>query len=90
VAQIQLFTTVRPPIETVFDAARHIDLHQRSLAHTGERVVAGRTNALIGIGGSEFERPTLFMAKRVEGPVKSFRDVHRFEESAGRILMTDE
>jgi ligand-binding SRPBCC domain-containing protein len=34
----------------VFDLARDIDLHQRSMAHTGEQAVGGRTSGQIGAG----------------------------------------
>lgn len=36
--------------ERCFDAARDLDLHARSMAHTGERAVAGRTTGLIELG----------------------------------------
>jgi ligand-binding SRPBCC domain-containing protein len=35
------------PIERCFDAARDLDLHVESMAHTNERAVAGRTTGLI-------------------------------------------
>jgi len=47
---IRLETFVAAPIAHVFDVARDIDLHQRSMAHTGERAVDGRTAGLIGLG----------------------------------------
>lgn len=47
---IRLKTFVAAPIERVFDLARDIDFHQRSVAHTGERAIAGRTSGLIGLG----------------------------------------
>ena len=36
--------------ERVFDAARDMDLHQRTLARTAERAIAGVTSGLIGPG----------------------------------------
>ena len=48
--RIHLETLVPAPIETVFDLARDIDLHQRSMAATRERAVGGRTSGLIGPG----------------------------------------
>ena len=36
--------------ERCFDAARDLDLHVRSLAHTGETAVAGRMSGLIELG----------------------------------------
>jgi ligand-binding SRPBCC domain-containing protein len=47
---IHLETLVRAPVKTTFDLARDIDFHQRSMAHTGERAVGGRTSGLIGAG----------------------------------------
>jgi ligand-binding SRPBCC domain-containing protein len=52
VARIHIETSIAAPIERVFDLARDIDFHQRSMADTGERAVAGRTSGLIGPGES--------------------------------------
>jgi ligand-binding SRPBCC domain-containing protein len=40
---------MRAPLQRCFDAARDIDLHVQSLAHTGETAVAGKTSGLIGL-----------------------------------------
>jgi ligand-binding SRPBCC domain-containing protein len=50
VAHIVLETIVHAPVESVFDAARDIDLHVRSMAHTGETAIGGRTSGLIELG----------------------------------------
>lgn len=50
VQTITITTPMRAPIERCFDAARDLDLHVRSLAHTNERAVAGRTSGLIELG----------------------------------------
>jgi ligand-binding SRPBCC domain-containing protein len=50
VIHIRLQTDIQAPVERVFDLARDIDLHQRSMAHTRERAIAGRTSGLIGLG----------------------------------------
>jgi ligand-binding SRPBCC domain-containing protein len=47
---IHLETTIAAPIERVFDLARDIDLHERSMATTRERAVAGRTSGRIERG----------------------------------------
>ena len=47
---IHLETEIAAPIDRVFDLARDIDFHQRSMADTGERAVGGRTSGLIGSG----------------------------------------
>ena len=51
-AVIQLKTRIRAAADAVFDLSRDIDFHQRSLAETGERAVAGRTTGLIEPGES--------------------------------------
>jgi ligand-binding SRPBCC domain-containing protein len=51
VAAIRLETFIAAPREAVFDLARDLDFHQRSLAHTGERAVGGQTTGLIGLHG---------------------------------------
>ncbi|HTI11711.1 MAG TPA: SRPBCC family protein [Puia sp.] len=44
---IHLTTFVAAPIERVFDLSRSVDLHRKSMAHTGEEAVAGTTSGLI-------------------------------------------
>lgn len=46
---IHLSTPIHAPPERVFDLARSIDLHSRSLDWTREVPVAGRTSGLIGL-----------------------------------------
>jgi len=50
VETITIATPIHAPIERCFDAARDLDLHVRSLVHTNERAVAGRTSGLIELG----------------------------------------
>ena len=47
---IHLETDVAAPVERVFDLARDIDFHQRSMADTSERAVGGRMSGQIGAG----------------------------------------
>ena len=47
---IDLTTDIHAPIERVFDLARDLDLHAASMAHTGERAVAGRTTGRVEVG----------------------------------------
>ena len=49
---IDLTTDIDAPIERVFDLARDLDLHTRSMAHTGERAIGGRTTGRVEIGDS--------------------------------------
>lgn len=46
---IHLTTFVAAPPERVFDLARSIDLHRKSMAHTAEVAIAGTTSGLIGL-----------------------------------------
>ena len=46
---IHLTTFIAAPAERVFDLARSIDLHRKSMAHTGEEAIAGTTSGLIGL-----------------------------------------
>jgi ligand-binding SRPBCC domain-containing protein len=46
---IHLTTFVAAPPDRVFDLARSIDLHRKSMAHTGEEAIAGTTSGLIAI-----------------------------------------
>ncbi|WP_292010648.1 SRPBCC family protein [Chryseobacterium sp.] len=45
--RIYLETIINADINTVFDLARDIDLHQRSTSKTKEKAIAGRTSGLI-------------------------------------------
>ena len=47
---IRIETWIAAPPERCFDAARDLDLHVKSLAHTNERAVGGRTSGLIELG----------------------------------------
>ena len=48
--RVTVETWIDAPMPQCFDAARDLDLHVRSLAHTNEVAVAGRTSGLIGMG----------------------------------------
>jgi len=47
---IRLITKINAPIQTVFDLARNIDIHQQSTAQSNEKAIAGRTSGLIALG----------------------------------------
>jgi ligand-binding SRPBCC domain-containing protein len=49
VPTIIIETWIEASPQRCFDAARDLDLHVESLAHTGERAVGGRTSGLIGL-----------------------------------------
>src|SRR4051794_14315537 len=79
---IDLTTDIDAPIERVFDLARDLDLHAASMAHTGERAVAGRTTGRVEVGDTVTWRARHFglwwsLTSRitaVEAPVR-FEDV---------------
>ncbi|MCK7558573.1 SRPBCC family protein [Chitinophaga sedimenti] len=47
---IHITTVIHAPLERVFDLSRSITLHKRSMEHTNEEAIAGRTNGLIENG----------------------------------------
>jgi len=55
---IHLTTFISAPAERVFDLSRSIDLHKKTMAHTGEQAVAGTTAGLI-----ELEETVTWKAK---------------------------
>ncbi len=50
VTRLLLETRIRAPIEVVFELARDIGFHERSMAASGEQAVAGRTSGPIALG----------------------------------------
>ncbi|OCA77217.1 cell division protein [Chryseobacterium artocarpi] len=46
-SRIYLETYINADVQTVFDLARNIDLHQKSTSKTNEKAIAGRTSGLI-------------------------------------------
>jgi len=49
-ARIEIITEINAPPRVVFDLARDLDLHKRSMDHTEEQAIAGRTSGLIELG----------------------------------------
>ena len=85
-AHIHIETWVNAPIERVFDLARDIDLHLRSMAHTGERAVGGRTSGRIEMGESVTWRARhLGMDRQVTSRITALEHPSRFvdEQEAG-------
>jgi ligand-binding SRPBCC domain-containing protein len=46
---IHLTTKINAPIQTVFDLARNIDVHQQSTFQSNEKAIAGVTSGLINV-----------------------------------------
>jgi ligand-binding SRPBCC domain-containing protein len=47
---LELHTFIAAPPERVFDLSLCVDLHLRSMEHSGEEVVAGRVKGLLALG----------------------------------------
>lgn len=47
---IEVKTEIDADLQTCFDLARNIDFHQKSLEHSDEKAIAGKTSGLIGLG----------------------------------------
>lgn len=48
--ELVLLTSIKAPIQVVFDCSRSIDIHQLSTAKTNEKAIAGRTSGLCELG----------------------------------------
>jgi ligand-binding SRPBCC domain-containing protein len=59
-ARIELVTEIQAAPGRCFDLSRDLDLHQRSLGHTKEKAISGRTTGLIGMGEEVTWRATHF------------------------------
>lgn len=80
-ASFRIVTRIAAPIEVCFDLARDIDFHTRSLGHTGERAVAGRTSGLIGLCESvTWEARHLGVRQRLTSEITSFDSPRYFRD----------
>ena len=82
---IQIVTWIAAPPERCFDAARDLDLHQRSMAHTGERAIAGRTSGLIEMGEDVTWRARHFLVtQHFTSRITAFDRPRHFQDSMQR------
>ena len=93
---IHLTTFVGAPSDRVFDLSRSIDLHKKSMAHTGEQAVAGTTAGLIEMSETVTWKArhllkTRVLRTRITDMVKSssFKHEHHFKQIANGTLMID-
>jgi len=85
VETIRIETWIGAPPERCFDAARDLDLHLRSLAHTGERAVGGRTSGLIELGEEVTWRARHFMVtQHFTSRITAFDRPHYFQDTMQR------
>jgi ligand-binding SRPBCC domain-containing protein len=76
---IVIETRIDAPASRCFDAARDMDLHARTMAHTRERAVAGVTTGLIGPGQSvTLEGIHLGIRQRLTARITQFDPPHCF------------
>ena len=62
---IHLTTFVAAPTERVFDLCRSIDLHRKSMAHTGEEAIAGTITGLIALNETVTWKARHFFKTRI-------------------------
>ena len=78
-------TWIRAGLEECFDAARDLDLHVTSLAHTNERAIAGRTSGLIDLGEEVTWRGRHFgVYQRFTSRITAFERPYYFQDSMQR------
>ena len=78
-------TTINSPIQIVFDAARSIDAHQGSMAHTREKAIAGRTSGLIELGETvTWEARHFGIMQKLTVKITQMEAPHRFTDEMVR------
>ena len=78
-------TQIRAGLEVCFDAARDLDLHVTSLAHTNERAIAGRTSGLIELGEEVTWRARHFgVYQHFTSRITAFERPHYFQDTMQR------
>ena len=78
---VVVVTRIRAPLLRCFDLSRDIDFHTRSLAHTGERAVAGRTSGHIGLGETvTWEGRHLGIWQRLTAKITALDPPHHFRD----------
>lgn len=82
---IHIETLIAAPVERVFDLARDLDFHTRSMEHTGERIVGGKRGGLIEMGEEvEWEARHFGLALRLRSRVTAFDRPHAFTDEQVR------
>jgi ligand-binding SRPBCC domain-containing protein len=81
VQTITIDTFIDAPIERCFDAARDLDLHVESMAHTNERAVGGKLTGLIGDGEEVTWRGRHFgITQHFTSRITAFAAPHHFRD----------
>src|SRR4051794_20621974 len=83
--KIRIETWIAAPPERCFDAARDLDLHLTSMAHTNERAVGGRTSGLIEMGEEVTWRARHFgVVQHFTSKITAFDRPRHFQDSMQR------
>ncbi len=78
-ATVVIETRIAAPIELCFDLARDVNVHLRTSARTGERVVAGKTSGLLDLGDVvTFEAVHFGVRQRLTSKIVEFDRPRRF------------
>ena len=88
---IHLTTFISAPVERVFDLARSIDLHKKSLSQTKEEAVAGITTGLINLNDTVTWKArhlgkTRFHKSKITALEKPFSFIDEMAESDFKTL----
>ncbi len=82
---VTVITLIRAPLERCFDLARDLDLHVRSMKHTNEVAVGGRTSGLIELGEEVTWRARHFgVRQHFTSKITAFDAPHFFQDSMQR------
>jgi ligand-binding SRPBCC domain-containing protein len=80
--EIKLETIINAPIERVFDLARSIDLHAKTLSHTNEKAIAGVTRGLINLGETvTWEATHFFVRQQLTSKITVCERPNRFSDT---------
>lgn len=83
--EVRVETFIGAPAACCFDAARDLDLHMHSVAHTGEKAVAGRTSGLIELGEEVTWRARHFgIVQRFTSKITAFDRPRHFQDAMQR------
>ena len=83
--RVAVETWIDAPLQDCFDAARDLDLHVKSLAHTNEKAVGGRTTGLIGMGEEVTWRARHFgITQHFTSRITAFEPPSYFQDSMQR------
>ena len=78
---LTLETQIAAPIDLCFDLARDVETHLATAAHTGERIVGGKSRGLLELGDElTFEAVHLGVKQKLSSRVVECDRPHRFTD----------